>query len=282
MIKNCFMRLFSLLIIVIIPQLNLACSKQEQPPSDSTNIKRVNVPNSSFSFIQITDTHLKEEEHYKRMERVIDTINNFPTKHDFVIHTGDIMMDNIMDQIAVKRVKKLFSKLLIPIHFVAGNHDILKSSPQITKKQFEIQFGPISKTFLHKKVRFLLLYTEPLPGRITLKNYSPFSTMAKLLKNKSKYPVLLFHHAPSSPDFYKNRFHSSWSKSTKEKWINHLVKYNVHGVFAGHFHRDELQSVGSIPLYIAPPIAGYWGRQASFRTYHYKNGRITYRTHYVN
>jgi hypothetical protein len=52
-------------------------------------------------------------------------------------------------------------------------------------------------------------------------------------------------------------------------------------VIAGHFHRDELHWVGDVPLFVCAPLAGYWGRQGSYRIYEYKDGRLGYRTQYL-
>ncbi|MDY6906314.1 MAG: hypothetical protein SWH61_16705 [Thermodesulfobacteriota bacterium] len=53
----------------------------------------------------------------------------------------------------------------------------------------------------------------------------------------------------------------------KEKWKTLINTYNVKAIVAGHFHRDELHWLGDVPVYIAPPVAGYWGRKAAFRIY---------------
>jgi UDP-2,3-diacylglucosamine pyrophosphatase LpxH len=60
-----------------------------------------------------------------------------------------------------------------------------------------------------------------------------------------------------------------------------LAGYDVKAVITGHFHRDELHWVGGRPVFAAPPVAGYWGRQASFRLYEYRDGRLSYRTIYL-
>jgi UDP-2,3-diacylglucosamine pyrophosphatase LpxH len=60
-----------------------------------------------------------------------------------------------------------------------------------------------------------------------------------------------------------------------------INSYNVKAVIAGHFHRDELHWLENVPLYVSSPVAGYWGRQATFRIYEYSNGKIGYRTQYI-
>ncbi len=50
---------------------------------------------------------------------------------------------------------------------------------------------------------------------------------------------------------------------------------------AGHFHRDEFHDLGGVPLLVAAPVSGRFGRQTSFRIYEYDSGRLTYRTWYL-
>jgi UDP-2,3-diacylglucosamine pyrophosphatase LpxH len=75
--------------------------------------------------------------------------------------------------------------------------------------------------------------------------------------------------------------HRGWRKEVREKWERLLNSANVKAVIAGHFHRDEFHWLGEVPLYVAEPVAGYWGRQCTFRIYEYRGGKVGYRTVYV-
>jgi hypothetical protein len=35
-------------------------------------------------------------------------------------------------------------------------------------------------------------------------------------------------------------------------------------------------------VFACPPVASYWGRQASFRLYEFRDGRLGYRTVYLS
>jgi UDP-2,3-diacylglucosamine pyrophosphatase LpxH len=72
-----------------------------------------------------------------------------------------------------------------------------------------------------------------------------------------------------------------WGAANRARYRTLVNRPNVRGIFCGHFHRDDLHWVGNIPLFSAPSIAGYWGRQASFRVYHWQDGRLGYITVYV-
>ena len=105
--------------------------------------------------------------------------------------------------------------------------------------------------------------------------------LEKYLKKSNGKPVIVFHHAPSVDDFYNNKLHTSWEKEIRGKWVKVINAYNVKAVIAGHFHRDEHHWLGNVPLYVSSSIAGYRGRQASFRIYEYSKGKIGYRTQYI-
>jgi hypothetical protein len=60
-----------------------------------------------------------------------------------------------------------------------------------------------------------------------------------------------------------------------------LRAHTIKAVITGHFHRDELHWTDGIPVFSAPPVAGFWGRQASYRLYEYRAGNLSYRTLYL-
>jgi UDP-2,3-diacylglucosamine pyrophosphatase LpxH len=65
------------------------------------------------------------------------------------------------------------------------------------------------------------------------------------------------------------------------KWVALINQYNVKAVITGHFHRDEFHWLDKVPLYVSVPVAEKFGRQAGFRIYEYKNGKLGYTTQYL-
>ena len=94
-------------------------------------------------------------------------------------------------------------------------------------------------------------------------------------------PVIICHHRPSIEDFYMNEMHPGWPVHKKGRWEHLINSHNVKAVLAGHFHKDEQHWLGNVPLYIAPPMSNDFGRQATFRIYEYRNGKLSYRTQYL-
>ena len=105
--------------------------------------------------------------------------------------------------------------------------------------------------------------------------------MEKYLAAADGKPIILFHHGLSVQDFYNNRFHEGWAETIKANWVKLVNKYNVKAVIAGHFHRDEFHWLGKGPLYVSPPVAEKGGRQACFRIYEYRDGKVGYTTQYL-
>jgi predicted phosphodiesterase len=169
-----------------------------------------------------------------------------------------------------------------PIHYVPGNHDILPDKLTATVASYEKNFGPLlSKAECHG-VLFLFVYTEPLRKSIPLKGYEPLKWLESTLTEAGDQPVVICTHAASVEDFYGNALHRGWRKEEKARWERLIGSHNVKAVITGHFHRDELHWIGDVPMFVCPPVAGYWERQAVFRIYEYRDGKIGYRTVYMD
>lgn len=234
-----------------------------------------------FYFVQIADTHFGQLDHQDRTRKAVEIINNLPVPIKFVVHTGDITMDKIEDKAVVDSALSVMSKISVPVHYVPGNHDILPDKLESTKKVYLEKFGGLAAQVEYDGLLFLFIYTEPIIRNFTVNGYEPLKQLEKYLKESNGKPVIVFHHTPSVDDFYRNELHTIWKKDVRDRWEKLLNEYNVKAVIAGHFHRDEHHWLGSVPLYVSSSIAGYWGRQASFRVYEYNNGKISYRTMYI-
>ena len=258
--------IFVVCLMIILP---VAFGYAEEPQGDS------------LFFVQITDTHFGAPRHYSIAEKMVDQINRLPFAIQCVVHTGDIMADNIEDQGAVDRSRWIMQKLKVPIRYLPGNHDIDPENLDATHKAYLEKFGGLVSRAEYQGVVFLLIYTEPLRSGVAIEGYQPLSELEAHLKNSRGKPVIVFHHAPCVGSFYNNERHRGWKKEIREEWVRLLNTYGVKAVIAGHFHGDEHHWLGRVPLYISSAMAPYWGRQPTFRIYEYRNGKISYRTQYL-
>jgi len=243
----------------------------------------VKEPNATthFYFAQITDTHFGDRDSERRTKAAVDGINRLPLKIECVVHTGDITSERLEDESIVKKSLAILGGLDAPIHYIPGNHDILRKKHDTTMKIYTKNYGKLIYREEYHGVVFLFVYTEPLAHAFSISGFHTLLELEAQLKLAKEKPVIVCHHSPSVADFYRNRMHPGWKKEIREQWIALLNRYNVKAVLAGHFHRDEHHWLGDVPLYVSSSISGYWGRQASYRIYEYKDGKIGYRTQYI-
>jgi predicted MPP superfamily phosphohydrolase len=238
----------------------------------------------NFYFVQITDTHLGIPGNKIRTEQVVAAVNLLPMEILCVVHTGDIIdRSKQLDAGVLTDAASIFKNLKPRVHFLPGNNDILlEASTQTSRTAYENAFGSLTSRAEYQGVVFIFAYTDPLRESVDMAGYDPFGAVKNQLDAADGKPVILFHHGPSVDDFYNNRFHGGWAKKTKDNWVALINQYNVKAVITGHFHRDEFHWLGEVPLYVSPPVAEKWGRQACFRIYEYRqNGRIEYTTQYL-
>jgi len=233
-----------------------------------------------FYFVQVSDCHFGSGDHEARMSNIVGRINALPMPIACVVVTGDMTSDNITNPAVTMAATSVLTRLKAPVHYLPGNHDILPRKQAATLCAYTNAFGPPASTAEYGGVRFLMLYTEPLSRPVEIEGYDPLAWLAQALKQARGKPVIVFHHRPPFDDFYNNRMHPGWPAAVRERWDRLLRSANVKAVIAGHFHRDELHWSDAIPCFVAPPVAGYWGRQGSFRLYEYDHGRLGYRTIY--
>jgi 3',5'-cyclic AMP phosphodiesterase CpdA len=204
-------------------------------------------------------------------------------KIEFVAETGDLTQQQLDDESVVAEALEVLGALKVPVYHVPGNHDIVRSKHDALAPIYKKHFGEFITEKEHHGVVCLFIYTEPLAKKFKMKGFDPLKELRDKLKRANGKPVLVFHHTPSVGDFYNNKMHPGWDSQIRAQWIELLNEHNVKGVFAGHFHRDEFHWLGNVPLYVSSSVGDTLrrGRQATYRVYEYKDGRISYRTQYL-
>jgi 3',5'-cyclic AMP phosphodiesterase CpdA len=263
--------LWAALVLLTALAQAAACAASSGPPSGVVH----------FYFVQITDTHFGDRDHLERTRRLVDQINRLPYEIACVVHTGDVFADSITDEAIVTQGLAVLGRLKAPVHILPGNHDILQGRLAQTFSVFTRRIGPPIQTDEYHGVVFLRVYTEPAALGFTAPGYDPLQALEAALASAAGRPVIVFHHRPAVEDFYENVSHTGWGDAARRRLESLLLGHNVKAVVTGHFHRDELHWLEGIPVFSAPPVAGYWGRQASFRLYEYRDGRLGYRTIYL-
>jgi predicted phosphodiesterase len=268
-LRNACVWVALVLLTVMSPEAGCAASNGPSPGA------------AHFYFVQITDTHFGERNHMERTRQLVDQINRLPYEIACVVHTGDVFADNITDESVVTQGLAILGRLKAPVHILPGNHDILQGHIEQTLSVFARRVGPPIQKAEYHGVVFLCLYTEPAALGFTAPGYDPLQELEAALASAAGRPVVVVHHRSAVEDFYANALHTGWDGAARRRLETLLLGHNVKALITGHFHRDELHWLEAIPVFSAPPVAGYWGRQASFRLYEYRDGRVGYRTIYL-
>ncbi len=241
-------------------------------------------------FAQITDTHHGAPLHQWRFDQAIKGVNHSPLPLSCVIHTGDLATNGLQHEETALAIAEHLRRIEPPLLVVPGNHDIVeRMSPELQRAaadNFRAHIGPLATRFETNGVVFLALYTEPLRGHcLDLgADYDPIEWLRRELRASGDKPVIVATHTPANADFYNGRPQPGWPDAERERWVNVLAEGNVVAVVCGHFHRNEVHwDERGVPTYVAPPIAAYWGRQASYRLYEFDpvTQRLGYRTLYI-
>lgn len=102
------------------------------PPQQAANLpisQSLNRMSLPVYFAHITDTHIGPTPEYERhgfrpypcAVRLVELLNNLPTRPDFIVHTGDVVTHP--SEAAYALAAGVFARLTIPIYYVNGNHD---------------------------------------------------------------------------------------------------------------------------------------------------------------
>ena len=246
--------------------------------------KQSSNPKSDFYFVQITDTHWGDNDNLSRTRAIVDSINKLSVPITFVAHTGDLTAEGICSGACVDSGFAIMKKLRYPVIYAAGNRDISEENYKAESEAFAKNCKSICEKREINNVCVVNLFNFWISDTVTGKTiYDPSAKLDSLLSGVAQNePILIFQHDPMVNSFYENAFHEGdWDLKSRNKYFEICHRYNVKGIFAGHFHRDEIHWDGYLPIFVSEPIAADNGHQASFRVYHYLNGQISYFTQYI-
>lgn len=232
-----------------------------------------------FYFVQISDLHWGARDGVALTRRTVETVNALSVKVEFVAVTGDLFSDSIKKETVLNDGLEAMKGLKAPVYYVPGNHDILKTDLAVTTKLFEKNFGALNRKVEIRGVTCLFLCTELLEGETRSPGQVQRTWVEDALgSGKGKKPVLVFMHRPPIRDLINGSDGAvSWDDPYDPRWETLFGKYpEIKGVFAGHFHRDELRWIGQVPVFVAPALARFWDRQPTFRLYEFKDGKVNY------
>ena len=105
--------------------------------------------------------------------------------------------------------------------------------------------------------------------------------LADLLAGLPPGPIFLIHHIPSVPNFVRMRATPTWHEEFIEPYHELVARHPVAGIFAGHFHRDELHFVQDVPLMVCPALSTKYRAIPSYRLVTHDTRGLRYRQVYL-
>ena len=220
-------------------------------------------------------------------------------KPAFVVLCGDMVNESDNDdQIAeVKRIAALLDRS-IPLHWVAGNHDVAidhTNPDQESLDRYRDNFGPDYYAFSHSGIRFIVinstLFTSPGPLADEAEAQLAFVEAEAIIANiqhtesqnaaRGAGRIVLFSHHPlfiESPEEPNNE----WS-ITKQYRIPLLELAADHGIeanFAGHWHRNNIVEKDGLEVISSGPVGfPLWHDPSGFRVVKVTASGITHEYH---
>ena len=194
-------------------------------------------------------------------ERAIEHANRLSP--EFVVVCGD-MIHNAADLDQLNELRRITSNLSdsIPIHWVAGNHDVGEPPTPESLALYRERFGDDTYSFDHGGSHFVVLNSEICANPVNVPDEWDAlidflkSDLASARAKGADHAVIFTHHPlflerPDEDDDYFN------ITMERRRVLLDIFKSNdVSAVFAGHLHRNSFGTDGSLQMVTTGPV-GY-------------------------
>ena len=236
------------------------------PVSQAFGASSKHTDQSSFSFVQISDSHIGFDKPANvdvtaTLQTAIDKINALPVEPDLILHTGDLShlskpgeFDTLDQVLRGARPKQVF--------YVPGEHDVSLDNG----KQFLDRYGKGTKgsgwqSFDHKGVHFvgLVNVVDFKPGGLGILGHEQLEWLEDDLKGRtSSTPVVVFAHIPlwaAYPEW-------GWATEDSAQALAYLKRFGSVTVLNGHIHQIMQKVEGNVTFHTAmstafpQPVAG--------------------------
>lgn len=209
---------------------------------------------------QITDLHIgfdrgnPHELNVRRLNMVIDELNDRSPRPDLLLVTGDLV-ENADDLRAYGHMEALVKRWQGPLLWAIGNHDGRENFRTVLPEVEADENGFIQNTADFGGLRFVVIDTLD-PGRhggMICEERAAW--LEERLREKVDQPtIIVLHHPPVDTGI-------EWMSALAcETWVQRLEAIirpaeQVVGLIAGHVHRPIATSFAGKPLMIAPSTA---------------------------
>ena len=212
---------------------------------------------ASFSFVQISDTHMgfnkpANTDVAATLQAAIAKINALPSQPDLIIHTGDLTHlakaeeFDALDQ-SLKSLKQR------EVFYVPGEHDVTGDDGKLYLERFgKGSMGKGWRSFNHKGVHFVGLHNaEQLEGLGNI-GAEQLDWMKKDLSGVSaSTPVVVFAHIPLWAVYPQ----WGWGTKDSEQALALLKRFGSVTVLNGHIHQVMQKVEGKVTFHTAMSTA---------------------------
>ncbi len=239
---------------------------------------RPSSPPPAYFFLQLTDPQFGMytdnadfAQETANLEFAIATANRL--RPAFVIATGDLV-NKAGDPAQIAEYRRIAAKLdpSIPLHNVAGNHDLGNVPTPETVAAYEREFGPDHYVFTTPALTGIVLDSslihspEGAPDLAAAQLAWLKAELEKASRDRSK-PIIVFQHHSwfltegNEPDQYFNI-----PRERRGVYLGLFHQFGVKWLFAGHYHRNAEGHDGDIQMITTGPVGKpLGGAKSGFR-----------------
>ena len=230
---------------------------------------------TGLRFVVVADSHIRfpddDVETYPsnslmvaRNEFVVDVCNDIGPA--FIVHLGDIVHPLPVEdahEAAVRLAAGVYARLEVPIHFVAGNHDIgdkpnaYVAVPPVAEENygvFERFWGEPHQSFDLGDLHFTLIDTpvlnsgfqRELDQRVWLESDLAEASAA------GRRNFLFTHYPPFIREPNENVHYDNLAEPARSWLLDLIEQHQVEAVFSGHVHNFLYNHLGGTEFYVLP------------------------------
>jgi 3',5'-cyclic AMP phosphodiesterase CpdA len=226
----------------------------------------VRAADEPFFFIQLSDPQLgmfTENQDFAQdaanFEFAVAAVNRL--RPAFVVITGDLVhKPGDADQIAAYR--RIVSKIdrSIPVHNVAGNHDVENVPTPASLADYKKTFGPDRYSFRHRGLAGIVLNSsiihspERTPDQLAEQHRWLRAELVKARAERARHIVVFQHH----PWFIKSAAEAdryfNIPLARRASYLALFREFGVRYLFCGHYHRNAEARDGQIENITSGPV----------------------------
>ena len=188
----------------------------------------------------------------------------------FVVICGDLI-NKTGDKKQADEYFRITSKIdrSIPVHAVAGNHDVGNEPTPQTLKAYRARFGPDYYSFRHGRIYGIVLDTSLIsaPGKVKADADAQETWLKGELERArlsgTRHVVIFQHHSWFLDKADEASQYFNVPLDARRHYLDLLQSAGVRYVFAGHYHRNAVGRDGAIEMITSGPVGRPLGADPS-------------------